>query len=103
MPKFQSELSRAAALLKGGFPTCVQQVNYPVHQGKPNPRHGQFFFVGSIPADCWDPDRNNGPFSPPGGSRFYPTEEAAIRAAIAAGVERIQRCDCSFVNVEDYK
>lgn len=99
MPKVQSELSRAAALLKGGFTTAVQQVNYPVHQGKPNPRHGQFFFVGSVPAECCRVDARGHLI----GSEFYPTEEAAIRAAVAAGVERIQRCDRSFVNVEDYK
>lgn len=92
-----SELSRAAALLSGGFTTSIQQVNYPFHNGKPNPRHGQFFFVGTIPIECCRTDEHGHIV----GSQFYPTEDEAIRAALAAGVTRLQRADCSFVDPTD--
>lgn len=84
-----SEFGSAMRLLSGKFPTCIQQVNYPMHKGQPNPFHGTFFFVGAIPADCYDHER--------GRSKHYPTEQAAIEAAIAAGAERIQGVDCRFV------
>lgn len=82
-----SEMLHAMRLLSAKFPTCVQRVNYPVHQGRPNPAHGKFFFVGSVPGACMENGR----------SKHYDTEEDAIAAAQAAGAERIQRCDCSFV------
>lgn len=81
------------------YSTAVQQINYPVHDGRPNPCHGLFFFVGSIPAECWDESRNGGA----GGSKIYPTEDAAIRAAIAAGAERIQGADCRIIDPANYQ
>ncbi len=44
------ELAAAHHILSGKFSTAIQQVNYPMHKGLPNPAHGKFFFVGSIPA-----------------------------------------------------
>jgi hypothetical protein len=76
-------------MLSGKFPTCIQQVNYPMHKGVPNPKHGMFYFVGSIPGECYDHDK--------GHSFYYTTEQDAIDAAIAAGAERIQGVDCRFV------
>jgi hypothetical protein len=89
-----SELGNAMRMLSQRFPTCVQgPINYPIHQGKPNPAHGKFFFVGAIPAACATED---------GRSLKYDTEDAAIRAAIAAGAERIQDARCRFVDIENY-
>lgn len=79
------------------FATAIQQVNYPMHKGQPNPMHGKFFVVGSIPETCWDPDKDNGPFSPKGGSRFFDTEAQAIEAARAGGATYIQGVDCRRV------
>ena len=76
------------------YSTAVQRINYPMHQGRPNPSHGKFFFVGSIPADCYDQDAQR--------SRHYDTEEQAIRAAIKAGAEVIQGADCRAINPADY-
>jgi len=84
------ELATAHYILSGKFSTAIQQVNYPIHKGQPNPAHGKFFFVGSIPAACYDSER--------GGSKFYATEQDAIDAAIAAGAERIQGVDCRRIN-----
>lgn len=84
-----SELGSAMQICTAKFPTCVQQINYPVHNGKPNPTHGKFIFVGSIPGACYDRDKHS--------SLKYDTEQEAIDAAIAAGATRIQRTDCSFV------
>jgi len=84
-----SEMQGAMRLLHSRFPTCIQQVNYPVHQRKPNPKHGMFYFVGAIPLDCYDQDARR--------SRFYETEQAAIDAALAAGAEAIQGVDCRWV------
>ena len=80
------------------FTTAIQQINYPIHNGRANPSHGKFFFVGSIPEECWDPLRNGGA----GGSKIYPTEDAAIRAAVAAGAEKIQGVDCRFIDPAAY-
>lgn len=41
------ELAGAARILAGKFSACIQQVDYPIHKGQPNPCHGMFFFVGS--------------------------------------------------------
>ena len=71
------------------YTTAIQQVNYPVHKGKPNPFHRKFFFVGAIPADCYNYEKRQ--------SKFYDSEQKAINAAIEAGATDIQRCDCSFV------
>lgn len=84
-----SELALAGSLLSSKFPTAIQQVNYPYHKGKPNPFHGKFYFVGSIPASCYDTEKQH--------SHYFDTEEQAIQAAIAGGAQRIQRVDCSFV------
>lgn len=92
-----TEMQQAFRLLAGECSTGIQQVNYPIHKGLPNPKHGKFFFVGSIPENCYDAEYNNGPFSPKGKSRFYDTQEEAIAAAKAGGAKRIQRTDCSFV------
>lgn len=83
------ELSSAMRMLQGDLPTCIQRVNYPIHKGKPNDKHGKYFFVCSIPESCYDFKR--------GGSKFYDTEQEAIAAAQSAGAKRIQRADCSFV------
>lgn len=94
-----SELSSALSMFSTAqFSTAVQQINYPFHDGRPNDAHGKFFFVGSIPADCYDESRNGGR----GGSRIYDTEDLAIRAAIAGGATRIQGADCRFINPADY-
>ena len=68
---------------KRNLSTAIQQVNFPVYQGKPNSVHGKYFMVGSVPTDCY--------------KKYYDTEAQAIEAAQAAGAERIQRIDCSFV------
>ena len=75
------------------YATAVQQINYPEHNGRANPWHGMFFFVGSVPAACCDEQ---------GGSKIYPTEDAAIRAAIAAGAVRIQGADCRLIDPASY-
>lgn len=89
-----SELAGAMRMLAAKYPTCIQQINFPIYQGKPNPANGKFYFVGSIPAACVDEN---------GRSNKYDTEEQAIRAAIAAGAERIQGVDCRFINLDDYR
>lgn len=71
------------------YPAAIQKNNCPIYKGKPNPVHGKFYFAGTIPGDCYDFDKKH--------SKYYETEEAAITAAIAAGAQRIQRNDCSFV------
>ena len=80
------------------YSTAVQQINYPVHNGRPNPAHGKFFFVGSIPAGCYDQARNNGL----GGSKLYETEDAAIRDAIANGAAYVQGADCRKIDIASY-
>ena len=92
-----SEMVNALRMLAGNFSTAIQRVNYPMHKGKPNPFHGTYHFVGSIPDNCYDFEHDNGPFSPKGASKHYATEQEAIDAAKAGGATRIQRCDCSFV------
>lgn len=77
------------------YSTAVQQINHPVHKGHPNPAHGMFFFVGSIPAACYDQSRNGGR----GGSKLYPTEDAAIQDAIANGATYIQGADCRRIAI----
>lgn len=74
------------------FPTAIMRINHPIHQGRQNPVHGMFFFVGAIPAACYDQKRC--------GSLRYETEEAAIDAAILGGAERIQDTRCAFVDIE---
>ena len=81
-----SEMQNAMRMLSGKFSTCIQQVNYPIHKGEPNPSHGRFFFVGSIPSACYDQDAKR--------SLMYDSEQAAIDAALAAGAERVQGVDC---------
>ena len=83
-----SELQSALAMFNGDLPTCVQRINHPMHQGKPNPKHGKFFFVGTIPAECYDWQAQR--------SKVYDTEEEALQAAERAGATRIQRADCTF-------
>ena len=74
------------------FTSAVQQINHPIHKGAPNPSHGKFFIVGTIPMACYDVTRNGGQ----GGSVIYDTEVQAIDALIAAGATDIQRADCTF-------
>ena len=76
------------------FSSAVQQINFPVRNGCPNPAHGKFFIVGSIPAECWDPARNNGA----GGSKLYDSEADAIDALIAADAPIIQGADCRVIS-----
>lgn len=85
----------AAAIAPGAprFSSAVQQINHPIHQGRPNPAHGMFFIVGSIPEACYDQSRNNGR----GGSVLYPSEQAAIEALQAAGAPCIQGVDCRVI------
>lgn len=85
-------------MLQQRYSTAIQQINYPVHNGNPNPAHGMFFMVGSIPAGCWDATRNNGT----GGSKLYGTEDAAIRDAIANGATYIQGADCRRIDPATY-
>ena len=86
-----SELANAMRSLSGNFSTAIQRINYPMHKGAPNPAHGKYFFVGSVPASCYDHEC--------GRSKKYDTEQDAVDAAIAGGATRIQRCDCSFVDI----
>ena len=67
----------------GRMPTAISRVDYPIHKGKPNPIHGKYHLVGSVPASC--------------SKVYYDTEDEAITAAQAAGATRIQRSDYSFV------
>lgn len=84
--------SAMRVIMQGNFPTCVSgPINMPIYKGQPNPCHGKYFFVGSIPAACYDQEKRS--------SLKYDTEQDAINAAIAAGATRIQRCDCSFVEI----
>lgn len=84
------EMAQAINFLsRGGYSTCVQRINHPIHKGQPNPAHGKYYFVGTIPAACYDFEKSH--------SKRYDSEDEAIAAAKAAGATRIQRCDCSFV------
>lgn len=76
------------------FSTAVMRIDYPFHDGRPNPAHGKFFIRGTIPATCWDQDRQD--------SIIFETEGHAIRAAIEGGAERIQGADCRIINPADY-
>lgn len=76
----------------GRLSTAIQRIDYPIHNGAPNPYHGKYFIVGSIPAACYDKTRNDGH----GGSFIYDTEADAGRAIELAGVERYQLADCSW-------
>jgi hypothetical protein len=71
------------------YSTAIQQINYPIHQGKPNPAHGKFFIVGSVPVACIDPDT--------GRSKTYDTEQQAIDAVVTAGATFVQGTDCRVV------
>ena len=71
------------------FSTAVQQINYPIHRGQPNPAHGKFFIVGSVPVSC-------------DGVKFD-TEEAAIRAVVAAGATVVQGADCRMIDTKEYQ
>lgn len=99
-----SEFGKAMAMFGGGakFSSAVQKINYPFHKGQPNPSHGKFIIVGSIPANCYEADYNNGPFSPPGRSKRFDNEDAAIRALIAGGADYIQGADCRKIDVAEY-
>lgn len=77
-----------ASILTAQLSTAVLRINRPIHRGQPNPAHGKFFLVGSVPAACYDASR--------GASHIYETEDAAIDAAFSAGATDIQRTDCSF-------
>ena len=44
-----SEFSTAMRLTTGNFPTCIRRIDYPIHKGQPNPSHGKYHFVGSVP------------------------------------------------------
>ena len=85
------EMQSALSLLAGNLPCCIQRVNYPIHNGKPNPKHGKFRFVGSVP--CFDSE---------GKSLYYDTEQQAIDAAIQAGMDtdNLGRNDCNAARKE---
>lgn len=76
------------------FSSAVMQINYPVHKGAPNPAHGEFHVRGSIPAPCYNEARSE--------SFLYDTEDAAIRALIAAGSTYIQGADCRKIDPAAY-
>lgn len=84
-----SEFSQLGQLLSAELPTVVSQVNYPIHKGQPNPKHGKFYLSGRIPGGCVDPETNR--------SKFYDTEAEAIEAAQAAGARRIHDVKCRTV------
>lgn len=79
------ELANAMRML-GNLPTAIQQINYPIHKGQPNPAHGKFYFVGKVPVACTEG----------GKSKRYDTEAEAVAAAFAAGVERVQKSDYTW-------
>jgi hypothetical protein len=74
-------------LIFGRLPTSIQQIDYPVHQGRPNPSHGKFHLVGSIPVACYDREK--------GRSLIYDTLQATEAALRAAGVTRWQLPACA--------
>ena len=83
-----SEFTSAMRMVNGGrFSTAIQRVDYPIQKGAPNPKHGMYFFVGSVPSACMADGR----------SRFYATESDAARAAFAAGCDRVQGEDCRWI------
>ena len=84
-----TEMQSALKMLSGKFSTCIQQINYPIHKGQPNPAHGKFMFVGSIPGACINPET--------GRSKHYTTEQDAADAAFAAGITRVQGVDCRWI------
>ena len=77
------ELIYAMKILKGGLPTAIQKVDYPIHKGLPNPKHGKYYFRGHIPVDCV--------------GKYYDTEAEAIQAAFDAGIEKLQGVDCRWI------
>lgn len=83
-----SELSALSGFFSGRFSTAIQQINHPIHQGRPKPFHGCFFIVGSIPAACYDSEH--------GKSKIYLTLAECRKAIESAGVERYQLPDCSW-------
>lgn len=70
---------------KGKLATAIQKIDYPIHKGKPNPSHGKFYFVGSVPINL-------------NGLKFD-TETEAIEAARKEGVERLQDHKCKWVEL----
>jgi hypothetical protein len=76
------------------FSTAIMRIDYPFHDGRPNPAHGKFFIRGTIPATCWDEERQD--------SKIFDSEDQAIFAAIEGGAERIQGADCRIINPADY-
>lgn len=92
-----SEIGQAMQMLSRKFSTAVQQIR-PAYPGCKNPNIGKFIFVGSIPAYCYDFERNNGR----GGSKVYDSEKAAIMAAIAGGADVIQGADCRKISIVEF-
>jgi hypothetical protein len=68
------------------YSTAIQQIDHPTNNGSPNPYHGQFFVVGSVPVNCLDQ----------GGKRIFPTIESAESALREAGIKRYQMPDCTW-------
>lgn len=83
----QNEIGR---FLGAKFATCIQRIDYPMHNGKPNPAHGKFFIVGSIPAACYDAEQ--------GKSKIFDTESQAISAIVQSGVRRFQKSNCAWLD-----
>jgi hypothetical protein len=98
-----TEMGQALALIGAKMPTIIRQIDYPIHKCKPNPAHGKFHFLGSIPWECTEPDPTS--LTPDTRrSLKYDTEAQAIEAAIKNGAERIQLMrDCSFVDIEQWR
>ena len=40
-----TELQTAMTMLSAKYPTVILRVNYPIHKGQPNPKHGMFHFA----------------------------------------------------------
>ena len=85
-------MNELAQVISAKFSTAIQRINYPIHRGQPNPAHGKYFIVGSIPAACYDQSRNDGH----GGSMLFGSEAECAAAIEAAGVERYQLCNCAW-------
>lgn len=79
------ELTQAIRMLSNAnFPTGIRQIDYPIHKGAPNPKHGKFHFTGRCP------------LNKDGTAPYFDTEAEALQFADNAGMTRIQRLDCSF-------
>ena len=70
------------------YATALLKINYPEHNGRPNPKHGKIHVVGSVPITCMEADLTT--------KKYYDTEADALAACSAGGATDIQRLDCSW-------